>query len=151
MKVESTNFDSNDNKNNRYKRCPNCGRIWFKIKGCICMKCGNRTKRKDIFYGRLKTYLVKFTIKIFNIITLKDEKVDTPIDNEFFGPTEEEKKNLSLGIKHKIEREGCGSLLNWVNLEDVTDIVNEQLKKTYEDETYDNKMKEKIKNFNVEI
>ena len=152
MKVESTNFDSNDKNNNRYKKCPNCGRIWFKIKGCNSMKCGNRTKRKDIFYGRFKTYLVKFTGKFFNILTLKDENVDTQIDNEFFGPTEEEKEqNLNRVFKHKIVPEGCGSYLNWATLEDVTDKVNEQLKKTYADETYDNKMKEKIKNLNIEI
>lgn len=153
MKVESAMFEENsNNNNNRYKRCPNCGRIWFKVKGCNNMKCGNRTKRKDIFFGRFKNYLVKFTGKLFNIITLKDEKVNTGVDNEFFGPTDEEKeKNKSREFKHKIIPEGCGSSLNWETLEDVTDQVNEELKKTYADETYDNKMKEKILNLNVEI
>lgn len=44
MKTESVNF--NGENDNRYKRCPNCGRIWFKIKGCNSMKCGNRTKKR---------------------------------------------------------------------------------------------------------
>ena len=42
MKTESLSFNSGDD--NRYKKCPNCGRIWFKVKGCNSMKCGNRTK-----------------------------------------------------------------------------------------------------------
>ena len=97
MKTESVNF--NGENDNRYKRCPNCGRIWFKIKGCNSMKCGNRTKKKDIFFGRFKTYLVSFTGKLFNITTLKDEQVDSGQDSEFFGPTEEEiEKNKKYGI-----------------------------------------------------
>ena len=87
MKTESLSFNSGDD--NRYKKCPNCGRIWFKVKGCNSMKCGNRTKKKDIFFGRFKTYLVSFTGKLFNITTLKDEQVDSGQDSEFFGPTQE--------------------------------------------------------------
>ena len=150
MKAESASFSGEND--NRYKKCPNCGIIWFKVKGCNSMKCGNRTKRKDILYGRFKTYLVSFTGFIFNIITLKDEKVDSGIDNEFFGPTKEENEaNKNRGIKHQIVPEGCGSNLNWTTLEDVTDKVNEELKKTYADKTYDLKMKEKIKKLNVVI
>ena len=150
MKTESESFNSDND--NRYKKCPNCGRIWFKIKGCNNMKCGNRTKKKDIFFGRFKTYLVSFTGEIFRIITLKDEKVDSGIDNEFFGPTQEEKeKNKNRVFKHQIVPEGCGSNLNWGTLEDVTDKVMEELKKTYADKTYDLKMKEKIGNLNVTI
>lgn len=90
MKVESVSF----NNCNRYKKCPNCGRIWFKVNGCNSMKCGNRTKKKDIFYGMFKNYLVKFTGKFFNITMLKNEKVDEGVDSEFFGPTEEEKNKI---------------------------------------------------------
>lgn len=150
MKTESLSFNSGDD--NRYKKCPNCGRIWFKVKGCNSMKCGNRTKKKDIFFGRFKTYLVSFTGKIFRIITLKDEQVDSGIDNEFYGPTQDEnEKNKFRGLKHQIIPEGCGSNLNWSTLEDVTDKVNEELKRTYADKTYDLKMKEKINNLNVTI
>ena len=150
MKTESVNF--NGENDNRYKRCPNCGRIWFKIKGCNSMKCGNRTKKKDIFFGRFKTYLVSFTGKLFNITTLKDEQVDSGQDSEFFGPTEEEiEKNKNRGSNHQIVPEGCGSNLNWSTLEDVTDQVTQEFKKTYADKTYDLKMKEKIKNLDVVI
>ena len=150
MKTESLSFNSGND--NRYKKCPNCGRIWFKIKGCNSMKCGNRTKKKDIFFGRFKTYLVCFTGELFNIMELPDEKVDSGIDNEFFGPTEEEsEKNKFRVYKHLIVPEGCGSNLNWATLEDVTDKVNEELKKTYADKTYDLKMKEIINDINITI
>ena len=83
---------------------------------------------------------------------LPDEKVDSGIDNEFFGPTEEEsEKNKFRVYKHLIVPEGCGSNLNWATLEDVTDKVNEELKKTYADKTYDLKMKEIISDLNITI
>jgi GTP-binding protein EngB required for normal cell division len=150
MKIESVTF--NGGNDNRYKKCPNCGRIWFKIKGCNSMRCGNRTKRKDIFFGMFKTYLVKFTGEIFNITTLQENKTDEGIDSAFFGPTEEENNlNKSRGNKHLISPEGCGSSLNWATIEDVTDKVLEELKKTYSDNTYDLKMKEKLNNINIII
>jgi GTP-binding protein EngB required for normal cell division len=150
MKIESVTF--NGGNDNRYKKCPNCGRIWFKIKGCNSMRCGNRTKRKDIFFGMFKTYLVKFTGEIFNITTLQENKTDEGIDSAFFGPTEEENNlNKSRGSKHLISPEGCGSSLNWATIEDVTDKVLEELKKTYSDNTYDLKMKEKLNNINIII
>jgi GTP-binding protein EngB required for normal cell division len=150
MKIESVTF--NGGNDNRYKKCPNCGRIWFKIKGCNSMRCGNRTKRKDIFFGMFKTYLVKFTGEIFNITTLQENKTDEGIDSAFFGPTEEENNlNKSRGNKHLISPEGCGSSLNWATIEDVTDKVLEELKKTYSDNTYDLKMKENLNNINITI
>lgn len=150
MKIESATF--NGGNDNRYKKCPNCGRIWFKIKGCNSMRCGNRTKKKDIFFGMFKTYLVRFTGEIFNITTLKEDKVDGGVDTEFYGPTDEEKNlNKNRGIKHLITPEGCGSSLNWSTIEDVTDKVMLELKKTYADKTYDLKMKENLNNINITI
>ena len=68
LKSETAFFDRAED-NNRYKRCPYCHTIWFKIKGCNSMKCGNRTKLKDIFTGRFKNYIVKFFNGIFKINT----------------------------------------------------------------------------------
>ena len=91
LKAEIANFD-NGQDNNRYKKCPYCGTIWFKIKGCNSMPCGRRTKLKDIFFGRFKNYVVKFIHGIFSISTLGDaENKDTGKDTEFVGLTEEEK------------------------------------------------------------
>ena len=115
MKVESVNYNNND----RYKKCPNCGRIWLKENNCSIMKCGNRTVDNNI---------------------------------EVYGITPEEKeKNKGRIFVHKIVPVGCGSSLNWETLEDVTDMVNNVLKKTFADKTYDNKMKEQLKDLNVEI
>ena len=150
MKIESVSF--NGGNDNRYKKCPNCGRIWFKIKGCNSMRCGNRTKKKDIFFGMFKTYLVRFTGEVFNIETLKEKKSDEGTDSEFFGPTQEEaRQNQNRGGKHQIVPEGCGSSLNWSTLEDVTDQVLGELKKTYADKTYDLKMKENISKLDIVI
>ena len=150
MKIESVTF--NGGNDNRYKKCPNCGRIWFKIKGCNSMRCGNRTKKKDIFFGMFKTYLVRFTGEVFNIETLKEKKSDEGTDSEFFGPTQEEaRQNQNRGGKHQIVPEGCGSSLNWSTLEDVTDQVLGELKKTYADKTYDLKMKENISELDIVI
>ena len=150
MKIESATF--NGGNDNRYKKCPYCGRIWFKIKGCNSMRCGNRTKKKDIFFGMFKTYVVKFTGELFNISTLSETNADAGVDNEFYGPTEEENNiNKNRGSKHLIAPEGCGRSLNWSTLEDVTDAVMEELKKTYADKTYDLKMKEQLNNINITI
>ena len=137
MKIESATF--NGGNDNRYKKCPHCGRIWFKIK-------------KDIFYGMFKTYVVKFTGELFDINTLSEDKVDTGTDNAFYGITEEENNiNKDRGNKHLIAPEGCGSNLDWSSLEDVTDEVMKELKKTYADQTYDLKMKEQLNNINIII
>ena len=100
LKAENSNYEDNYKEhNNRYKKCPHCGTIWFKVKGCNGMQCGRRTRLKDIFSGRFKNYLVKFCKGVFNIITLDDKKVDDMgQDTEHYGlfPDEIEKnKNRS--------------------------------------------------------
>lgn len=67
LKLEVANYDNNQSDNTKYKRCPYCGLIWFKVKGCNSMPCGRRTKLRDIFFGRFKNYIVKFTKGIFSI------------------------------------------------------------------------------------
>lgn len=49
MKIESVTF--NGGNDNRYIKCQNWRRIWFKIKPCNNMRSGNRTKKKNIFFG----------------------------------------------------------------------------------------------------
>lgn len=150
MKVESENY--NGDKNNRYKRCPHCGKIWFKVSGCNNVRCGNRTKRKDVFVGRFKTYFVRFDGVTFNITTLKDEKVIESKDDVSFGLTEKEKEeNKSRWDRHLIQPEGCGANLDWAKLEDVTEEVEKILKKTYADRTYDLKMKDNISELDITI
>ena len=151
LKAETANFDNGEH-NNRYKRCPHCGTIWFKIKGCNSMPCGRRTKLRDIFFGRFKNYVVKFTHGIFNINTLSDASdKDAGQDSEFVGLTEEEKKlNMNRNGKCLIQPQGCGRQLDWTKMEDVTDLINKKITEISMD-SYDNKVKEKINSVKIDI
>lgn len=128
LKAETANFD-NKEENNRYKKCPHCGTIWFKVKGCNSMNCGRRTKLRDIFSGRFKNYVVKFIQGSFKIDTLSNVS-DTNVgeDTEFEGLTEEEKRmNMNRNGKSLIQPQGCGRNLDWTQMEDVTEEVNKRL------------------------
>ena len=153
LKVEIANFDNNQNDNTRYKRCPYCGTIWFKVKGCNSMPCGRRTKLRDIFFGRFKNYIVKFAKGIFNITEVKENSnSDMGQDSEFVGLTkEEEEMNKTRGTdKSKIVAQGCGKQLNWSQMEDVTDFVNKQIRENFLD-THDTKVLKKMENLNINI
>jgi len=153
LKVEVANFDNNQSDNTRYKKCPHCGTIWFKIKGCNSMPCGRRTKLRDVFFGRFKNYIVKFAKGIFNITTVKDDSnTNTGQDKEFIGLTpEEEQMNKTRGItESKIIPRGCGNQLNWSTMEDVTDMVNKQIRENFLD-THDTKIIKKMENLNIDI
>ena len=151
LKAETANFDNNKD-NNRYKKCPFCGTIWFKVKGCNSMPCGRRTKLKDIFFGRFKNYVVKYIKGVFKINTLSDaSNKDAGQDSEFVGLTEEEKiLNQNRNGKCQIKAEGCGRNLDWTTMEDVTDTVNKQITEISMD-FYDNKVKEKVNTVKIDI
>jgi len=138
--------------NNRYKKCPHCGTIWFKIKGCNSMPCGNRTHLRDIFFGRFKNYVVKFIHGIFTINTLSDNSYrNTEQDTEFVILTKYEIKfNMNRNGKSLIKPQGCGRNLDWTKMEDVTEEVIKRLTEISMD-TYDNKVKEKINNVKIDI
>ena len=57
IEIKSTNYNG---EYNRFKKCPHCGTIWFKIKVCNSVKCGNRTKVKDKIIGKYKNYTVTY-------------------------------------------------------------------------------------------
>ena len=151
LKAETANFDNGEH-NNRYKKCPHCGTIWFKVKGCNSMPCGRRTKLRDIFLGRFKNYIVKFTHGVFKINTLSDASdKDAGKDSEFVGLTEEEKQlNLNRNGKSLIQPQGCGRQLDWTKMEDVTELINKKITEISMD-SYDNKVKEKINNVKIDI
>ena len=67
LKVETANYD-NGQHNNRYRKCPHCGTIWFKVKGCNSMLCGRRTKLRDIFFGRFKFMLLNLFMEFLKLI-----------------------------------------------------------------------------------
>ena len=71
LDTQTKNFNGEFNK---YKKCPNCGKIWFLLYGCPNTQCGKRSTIKDKIFGRYKNFLVKF---INGIITItKEEKGD---------------------------------------------------------------------------
>ena len=152
LKAEFANYDNGDN-NNRYKKCPHCNTIWFKVKGCNSMPCGRRTKLKDIFMGRFKNYIVKFIKGKFEVLTNeKTKEMDAGTDSEFVGLTEEEKQfnEGNRGGKSKIYPQGCGASLDWTQMEDVTDEINKKVTEISLD-NYDNKVKEKIESVKIDI
>ena len=152
LKAEYANYDNGDN-NNRYKKCPHCNTIWFKVKGCNSMPCGRRTKLKDIFMGRFKNYIVKFIKGKIEVLTNeKTKEMDAGTDSEFVGLTEEEKKfnEGNREGKSKIYPQGCGASLNWTQMEDVTDEINKKVTEISLD-NYDNKVKEKIESVKIDI
>ena len=152
LKAEFANYDNGDN-NNRYKKCPHCNTIWFKVKGCNSMPCGRRTKLKDIFMGRFKNYIVKFIKGKIEVLTNeKTKEMDAGTDSEFVGLTEEEKQfnEGNREGKSKIYPQGCGASLDWTQMEDVTDEINKKVTEISLD-NYDNKVKEKIESVKIDI
>ena len=45
---------SNDKEFNRFKKCPHCHTIWFRVSGCYNVFCGCRTSLKVQIFGRYK-------------------------------------------------------------------------------------------------
>ena len=129
MDICLTNYKG---ETNRFKKCPFCGLIWFKIAGCDGKtRCGNRDLIKDKFFGHYKNYIVKYENKQLTI-TKEDINQNQILNgNEFSGLSQnevEENNNRSMNGKHIIEPLGCGNYITWKEMEDVTDKVNEILK-----------------------
>ena len=129
IKLQTYNYN---NEYNKYKKCPHCGQIWFKIKGCDSMVCGRRSTLKDKISGRFKSYLVEYIGKKIKIIcNEKENNNDFGKDSEIVGLTEEEKqKNISLQNQGKklITPIGCGKTFKW-NDNLVDDCTDEILRK----------------------
>ena len=57
IEIKSSNYNG---EYNRFKKCPHCGIIWFKIKGCDSVQYGKRTKTTDKIVGKYKNYTVRY-------------------------------------------------------------------------------------------
>lgn len=129
LEIQQTNFNGDMN---RYKRCPHCGEIWFRIKGCSGIICGRRSLLKDKIWGFFKNYIVSFSNKKLSYTTQEENNNQLEgKDEELVGLSESEKaKNILLKNqgKQEIAPKGCGKTLNWDQMEDVTDMVNRELK-----------------------
>ena len=134
LEVKLNNYNGEYNK---FKKCPNCGLIWFKVLGCDSVQCGKRTRAVDKFYGMYKNYKVTFHNNQINIMSTDAGDNNPVYGDEFFGLTEEEK---SKNIQRKNERLceikplGCGSYLQWYEMEDVS---HEMIKKLQENSLKD--------------
>jgi len=134
IKIHTNNY--NINEYNRYKKCPHCGQIWFKIKGCDSMVCGKRTTLKDKICGTSKNYIVEYVRG--KIMIRYNEKINANYgnenDSEFVGLTETERQqNIVLEKigKTKISPVGCGKSFKW-NDSLVNDCTDEIIRKLNE-------------------
>jgi len=145
MDICLTNYKG---ETNRFKKCPFCGLIWFKIAGCDGKtRCGNRDLIKDKFFGHYKDYVVKYENKQLSITKEDINQNQILKGNEFNGLSQtevEENNNRSMNGKHIIEPLGCGNYITWREMEDVTDKVNEILK-SIPNTDYDIKFREILK------
>jgi GTPase SAR1 family protein len=118
---------------NQFKKCPHCGTIWFKFTGCDGKtRCGNRDKvcDRDKFCGIYKDYKVQYENNNLTIQKTDVNQPETFRSTEFLGLTNEEiQMNNSLRNEGKVEIKpiGCGNWINWKEMEDVTEAINETL------------------------
>ena len=129
IEIQINNYNGEYNK---FKKCPHCGIIWFKVKGCDSMVCGRRTKIKDSICGRFKNYIVYFLSGIIKIIINEFDSCNYGEDNEFYGLTQEEIEKNKIREKEgkvKINPKGCGKSIHWNEMEDVSEKVLNLLKK----------------------
>ena len=134
LETETKNFKGEFNK---YKKCPNCGKIWFLVYGCPNTQCGKRSTIKDKIFGTYKNYLVSFFNGVLNISHREEGNNEIGGEKTAFGltPEEQEKnKNRGTGGLALINPEGCGARLKWNEMEDVTEFVKSQLKEINEND-----------------
>ena len=143
IELKSSNYNG---EFNRFKKCPHCGLIWFKIIGCDSIVCGTRTTIEDKIIGHYKNYIVTYSNNEViikekeksNIENLFDDEDEKFIDeneymnnNEFYGLTKKEKNKNKIKIKNgeiTIKPLGCGKRCNWSEMEDCSEEVIKQLK-----------------------
>ena len=149
IEIESTSYNK---EYNRFKKCPHCGIIWFKIIGCNEVVCGNRTTIEDKIIGKYKEYDVRYEN---NKVIISSKTIRNKIKrkgDEFISLTEEEKiENLKREKEGKIAIKplGCGRKLNWKKMEDCTEEVISKLKEICIDDYYSSLL-DISENFNQE-
>jgi len=79
LEIKSSNYNG---EYNRFKKCPHCGLIWFKIKGCDSVQCGKRTKTTDKIVGKYKNYIVRYVNNKI-VIRYEDLGSDDDIDKRY--------------------------------------------------------------------
>lgn len=147
LDMQTKNFNGEFNK---YKKCPNCGRIWFLLYGCPNTQCGKRSTIKDKIFGRYKNFLVKFVNGVISIVHEEKGDENRGTETSFYGLSENEKlENTKRGNKALIQPVGCGATLKWNEMEDVTDQVLRQMREI--NDNYDNAIIEVSKEVKADI
>lgn len=122
---------------NRYKKCPVCGLIWFRVYGCNGIICGRRSISRDTLFGKYLNYTIIFIGNILKITKSETNKESSFTDREVEGLTSEE-IILNCTRKVQIKPQGCGAKMNWNEMEDVTEYALETLKKLEDTDFYAN-------------
>jgi len=136
IEIESTNYNR---EYNRFKKCPYCGTIWFKIIGCNEVVCGNRTTIEDKISGIYKEYDVSF---VNNKVLISYKNIRNKMIKKGkgkFGLTKEERIENSKREKEgkiAIKPLGCGKKLDWKEMEDCSEEVISKLKEISIDDYY---------------
>ena len=135
LEIKLNNYNGEFNK---FKKCPYCGLVWFKVVGCDSVQCGKRTSNKDKIFGMYKNYKVSFINKQI-VVELKDEGSNDKDLNydEFYGLTEKEKEENILRKQKRMKEINplwCGKVLSWSEMEDCSE---EMIKKLQEDSLKD--------------
>ena len=149
IKIDSTSYNG---EYNRFKKCPHCGTIWFKVIGCNEVKCGNRAKIEDMVYGEYKEYEISY---VNNKVIINPKSISNKIKkkrNGCIGLTKkEELENLKREEEGKtiIKPLGCGRKLDWKEMEDCSEEVISKLKEISIDDYYSSLL-DISENFNQE-
>ncbi len=154
INIQLTPFYSNTFQDlYRFKKCPYCGIIWFKIDGNNCITCGRRAFIKELLYGEnLKNYVIEY--KDGKIIVSESEKNEIRkyiktnlhyykpafsqkiIDGKLDMLLDEEKRRNEKLLKINrtlIQPIGCGNRFKWNEVEDITEEIKKFLGTRIED------------------
>ncbi|KAH3722942.1 hypothetical protein Pelo_18352 [Pelomyxa schiedti] len=122
-----------DDTNPRYKKCPQCGLVWFRVYGCNGFVCGRRHRTQDRSNRTWYQYAIDWVGGALRVNELPVQPLaitgSTPC--EHVGLTDEEtSRNAVLQVQNKqvIRPLGCGAKGAWSSLKDVTDEVDDFLK-----------------------
>jgi len=147
FRPETTFYDQSNL--NKYKQCPYCGEIWFRIVGCGKMNCGGRSLSKDVVTGSYLNYFIKI-INNKLVINKKEEisssqfveSINLGVHDNIRLSNQEilENQQRTKSGKTLITPAGCGREINWDTMIDVTDKVLNQLGTIDDSDYYHNKL-----------
>ena len=142
---------------NKVKRCPYCGKVWFRYTGCNGVYCGKRgTQKTEQISGCFKNYYVEYTNGLITVnesqkltySRINDSELGQILkNNSGFQPDRNQKNGLDLPINFNLLTEdekkenekkktdnkmllrpvGCGHFFDWRTATDVTKEIIEKL------------------------